>query len=207
VLVPSGVPAPPPPADTLPNNAALPPPPPAPPPPFPPAPEGPGGPPPPSTLPVTSTADDANQPGTLRYDVAHAQSGDTILLTGAVKSGIVLTQGELLLTQNVAIRSAGNHQVRISGDHLSRVFQVAPGAQLSLSNLILTDGNGVASPTSSHRNDDQGGAIFVDSGGTLTVNSSTLSGNSAFFAGGAIESVSATVNVNDSTLSGNSASA
>ena len=49
----------------------------------------------PSTLTVTSTADDVNQPGTLRYDVAYAQSGDTILLTEAVESGIVLTQGEL----------------------------------------------------------------------------------------------------------------
>jgi hypothetical protein len=160
----------------------------------------------PSTLPVTSTADDANQPGTLRYDVAHAQSGDTILLTGAVKGGIVLTHGELLLNQNVAIKSAGSHQIRISGDGLSRVFEVAPGTQVSLSNLVLTGGNGMASPTSSTRNDGQGGAILVDSGGTLTVNSSTLSGNSAAFAGGAIESHSGTVNVNDSTLSGNSAS-
>ena len=160
----------------------------------------------PSTLPVTSTADDANQPGTLRFDVAHARSGDTILLTGAVKGGIVLTQGELLLNQNVAIKSAGSHHIGISGGGLSRVFEVASGAQVSLSNLILTGGNGVASPTSGDRNDGHGGAILVDSGGTLTVNRSTLSGNSAFFAGGAIESLSGTVNVNDSTLTGNSAS-
>jgi hypothetical protein len=157
----------------------------------------------PSTLPVTSTADDANQPGTLRYDVAHAQGGDTILLTGAVKSGIVLTQGELLLNQHVAIRSAGNHHITISGDGLSRVFEVTPGAQVSLSNLVLTGGDGVASPTSSHPHDGQGGAILVDSGGTLTINSSTLSGNSAAFAGGAIENCCGTVNVNDSALSGN----
>ena len=32
----------------------------------------------PSTLPVTSVADNVNQRGTLRYDVAHAHSGDTI---------------------------------------------------------------------------------------------------------------------------------
>jgi hypothetical protein len=159
----------------------------------------------PSTLRVTSTADDANQPGTLRYDVAHAQSGDTILLTGAVKSGIVLTQGELLLNQNVAVKSAGGHHVGISGGGLSRVFEVAPGAQVCLSNLILTGGNGVAGPTGSNRDDGHGGAILVDSGGTLTVNRSTLSANSAAFAGGAIESRSGTVNVNDSALSGNSA--
>src|SRR5262249_11449745 len=126
------------------------------------------------------------------------------LLTGAVKSGIVLTQGELLLNQNVALRSAGNHHITISGDGLSRVFEVTPGAQVSLSNLVLTGGDGVASPTGSHPHDGQGGVILVDSGGTLTVNSGTLSGNSAAFAGGAIDA-SGTVNVNDSALSGNSA--
>src|SRR6516162_5858938 len=54
----------------------------------------------PSTIPVTSSLDDVTQRGTLRYAVAHAGNGDTILLTGAVKTtGITLTQGELLLTQ------------------------------------------------------------------------------------------------------------
>jgi hypothetical protein len=159
----------------------------------------------PSTLPVTSTADDVNQPGTLRYDVAHAQSGDTILLTGAVQDGIVLTQGELLLNQNVAVRSAGSHVIAISGDGRSRVFEVASGAQVSISQLILTGGDGVASPSSSDPNDGFGGAILVDSGGALTVDHSTLFGNSAAFVGGAIDTLSGTVNVNDSVLSGNSA--
>ncbi len=158
----------------------------------------------PSTLPVTSTADDVNQPGTLRYDVAHAQSGDTILLTGAVKGGIVLTQGELLLSQSVAITSAGSNQIPISGGGLSRVFEVAAGAQVSLSDLALTGGDGVASPTGSDPNDGIGGAILVDSG-TLTVNNSKLFGNSSAFFGGAIENFSGTVNANDSLLSGNSA--
>src|SRR5579875_4026198 len=69
----------------------------------------------PSTLTVTNSGDDVNMPGTLRYDIAHAQSGDTILLTGAVKSGIELTHGELVLNQDVTITSAGNHQITISG--------------------------------------------------------------------------------------------
>jgi hypothetical protein len=119
----------------------------------------------PSTLPVTSVADNVNQPGTLRYDVAHAHSGDTILLTGAVQSGIVLTQGELLLKQNVTITSAGNHHIQISGDGLSRVFEVASGAQVSLSKLILTGGDGVASPTRSDPKDGSGGALPTTSRG------------------------------------------
>src|SRR5215468_10729264 len=79
----------------------------------------------PSTLPVTSAVDDVNVQGTLRYDVAHAQSGDTILLTGAVKGGIVLNQGELVLNQNVTITTAGDQQIMISGGGNSRVFEVA----------------------------------------------------------------------------------
>jgi hypothetical protein len=60
----------------------------------------------PSTLTITSSGDDGNQAHTLRYAVAHAQSGDTILLTAAVKSPIVLTQGELVLSKNVTIEGA-----------------------------------------------------------------------------------------------------
>src|SRR5215831_6579693 len=53
-----------------------------------------------STIPVTSPLDDVSQHGTLRYAVAHAQDGDTILLTPAVgNAGITLTQGELILNQ------------------------------------------------------------------------------------------------------------
>lgn len=82
----------------------------------------------PSTLTVTSS-DDSMQPHTLRYEVAQAQSGDTILVTKAVKTPIVLTLGELSLTQNITIKTAGNNQATISGDGLSRVFEVTAGAK------------------------------------------------------------------------------
>ncbi len=159
----------------------------------------------PSTLTVTNPGDDVNVAGTLRYDVAHAQSGDTILITPALHGApIVLTQGELLLTQNVTIVGLPNNPETISGGGASRVFEVASGAQVSLSNLILTDGDGVASPTRSDPNDGGGGALLIDSGATLTVRDSTLSGNSATFGGGVFNF--GTLTVRDSTLCGNSAS-
>jgi hypothetical protein len=46
----------------------------------------------PSTLYVTSPLDDGSK-GTLRYDIAHAQSGDTIAMSPALTAPIVLTQG------------------------------------------------------------------------------------------------------------------
>src|SRR5438309_10233255 len=80
----------------------------------------------PSVLPVTSTLDDVSRRGTLRYAVAHANDGDTILLTGAVEqAGITLTQGELLLDrQGLAIQSVGNTPTTISGGGNSRIFEV-----------------------------------------------------------------------------------
>src|SRR5438477_2409575 len=98
----------------------------------------------PSTLPVTSPLDDVTQRGTLRYAVAHAGDGDTILLTGAVaQAGITLTQGELLLTQqNLTIRSAAApHPVTVSGGNSFRVFEVATGASVAFSNLTISGGN------------------------------------------------------------------
>jgi hypothetical protein len=77
-----------------------------------------------STLTVTSSADDVNQNHTVRYAVAHARSGDTIQLTAAIKSPIVLTQGELVVSQNVTIESVPSQTPTISGDGMSRVFEI-----------------------------------------------------------------------------------
>src|SRR5205085_4182415 len=116
---------------------------------------------------------------------------------------IVLTQGELLLSQNVAIKSAGNHQIMISGGGLSRVFEVAAGAQVSLSDLSLTGGDGVASPTGSNLGDGSGGAILVDSGSTLAVSNCALTGNQCPGGGGAIEDFGHTLTVTNSSFVGN----
>jgi hypothetical protein len=94
-----------------------------------------------SALPVTSAVDDVTQHGTLRYAVAHAHSGDTIVLAPALQSaGITLTQGELLLSQTgLTIKSGGNAPVTISGNNSSRVFEVAGGADVTLSNVLKTN--------------------------------------------------------------------
>src|SRR5206468_4819367 len=80
----------------------------------------------PSTLTVTSSADDM-QPHTLRYAVAHAQSGDTVLLTSAIKAPIVLTHGELLLTQNITIEHVANIQTTVCAAALSTDLDLASG--------------------------------------------------------------------------------
>jgi hypothetical protein len=145
----------------------------------------------PSTLVVTNPLDDANVQGTLRYDIAHAASGDTILITPALHgTPIVLTQGELYLNKDVTIEGLPNHSATISGNHNSRVFEVATGTQVTLKDLDITAGQS-----------NFGAAIY--NLGRLTISDSTLSDNSAVFGGGIFNLGSLTIS--DSTLSGNSA--
>ncbi len=149
----------------------------------------------PTVLPVTSTLDNVAVPGTLRYAVAHAQNGDTIdILTAAP---IALTKGELLLSHNVTILAPGKGAL-ISGSGISRVFEVAPQAQVRLVNLTLIDGNGTAGvATAVLPRDGDGGAILNE--GSLLVSGCTLAANTAR-TGGAIYNDHGTLFVTGSTL-------
>src|SRR5262245_8295910 len=111
---------------------------------------------------VTSPADNVNQPGTLRWAVAQATNGDTIDIRTI--QTIVLTQGELYLAHDLTINGVQGPQEsveEISGDHLSRVFEVAPAAHVNLAFLGLVFGNGVANnPSGTSGADNFGGAIL-----------------------------------------------
>jgi predicted outer membrane repeat protein len=128
----------------------------------------------PSTFAVTRADDNVAAKGTLGYAVANAASGDSILIAADLKNTpIVLTQGELLLNQNVTIKGVGNIPETISGGGLSRVFEIAAGANVTLSNLCITSGAGDPSdPTGGN-----GGAILND--GSLALNGCRLTGNGA----------------------------
>ena len=156
-----------------------------------------------STLTVTASGDDATQAGTLRYAVAHARSGDTILLTAAVKAPIVLSQGELVLSRDVTIESVPARTPTISGDGQSRIFEIAAGARVTLSDLNLSDGDGVANnPAGTSRDDGYGGAIL--NLGTLTVSGSSFTSNSARVDGGGLFN-DGTLTVSGSSFTSNSA--
>jgi hypothetical protein len=155
----------------------------------------------PSTLMVTNNLDNGGR-GTLRYDIAHAANGDTIEISPTLTAPIVLSQGELLLKKNLTIEGQSSQPETISGNSSSRVFEVAAHRTLTLTYLNLIDGNGLANPTDTSTYAYSGGAIL--NFGTLAVNNSTLSNNSAQYGGG-ILNAGGTVTVNSSTLSGNSA--
>ncbi len=151
-----------------------------------------------ATFNVTNTNN--NGAGSLRdaISLANAAPGaDTIDFTGsifkdAVPDQITLTSGELLINSDITIKGTGASKLSISGNNASRVFNITSG-KVTISGLLITQGKvtGFAS----------GGGIF--NGGTLTLNNSTVSGNTADFGGG-IEN-GGTLTVNNSTVSGNTA--
>src|SRR5262249_1600380 len=91
-------------------------------------------------------------------------AGDTITLAGS----------ELpVITHDVEIDGLGETQLAISGDHLSRIFEIAPGATLTI--IGLTIENGSAS---------EGGAI--ENHGNTNLLRSSIKGNYSYTKGGGI---------------------
>jgi hypothetical protein len=90
----------------------------------------------------------------------------------------------------------------ISGNFTSRVFEITSGAHVTLRNLVFTGGTGVADPEGP-RVIGEGGAIF--NSGELHIANSRLSGNRAHLGGGIFNEPGGTVWVQGSSLSGNTA--
>src|SRR6266852_2314324 len=170
----------------------------------------------PSTLTVLNNLDSGT--GSLRAEIAAAHNSDTIVFApGLDGQTITLTSGELLINHNVTITGPGASNLTVSGNHASRVFEVAKTVRsvtlsgLTISNAagggMLNEGTLTVSNSILSNNGGGGGGIHND--GTLTVSGSTLSGNSASNSsggnsGGGIYN-EGTATVSGSTLSGNSA--
>ena len=117
---------------------------------------------------------------------------------------------------NLTIAGNGDSLQRNSKSPAFRLFDVATGASLTLTNLTVNNGltsgagggilnNGtlsVSGCTLSGNSADSGGGIW---GGTMTVQNSTLSGNSADGVGGGIDNEVGSITISGSTLSHNSA--
>lgn len=142
----------------------------------------------PSTLTVTSS--DTFGFGTLRDEIARAQSGDTIVFAPSLDGGQVIHLGvgngwdpvypipvELLIDKNLTIQGPGAGKLTIDGDHAGRAFEIAPGAHVTISGLTIQDGVAAAGHTLDPAvNDGSGGGILNE--GTLTLSGCTVTGNS-----------------------------
>lgn len=157
-----------------------------------------------TTFTVTDLTDNSADPGSIRYAFDNLATGsaadtNTIQFSSAVcGQTIALSNGPLSTKQGVMIDNTTSIPVTISGEGSSTVLIINDSANVSISGLTITDGD-----TSTFA---QGGAISVeDSSAELTLVDSTISGNTGDYNGGAIFNNYGTVNIEYSTVSGNSA--
>jgi len=151
-----------------------------------------------ATIQVTTTADSGV--GSLRDAIARAQSGDEIRFSLASGAKITLTSGELTIPEakDLTINGTGVTNLTISGNNASRIFNIKSTAstvnQLTLKNLILSDGFATPEPPESDGTPadtgQRGGAILSGSTSTLTLDNVTFNDNKAIRGGGAIYSTS-----------------
>jgi hypothetical protein len=141
----------------------------------------------PSTLKVTNL-DDFGNPGSLRYEIAQANSGDTIAFDKNLAGVITLTgAGDLVISKSLTIKGPGQYQLTLTSQYYTdNLFDFLPGSRLievdgagttvAISGLTFTGGGGtVYGGVSGQPYDGYGGAIL--NFGTLTLSSCTLGGS------------------------------
>src|SRR5262249_7473392 len=172
----------------------------------------------PSTLTVLSTADSG--PGSLRAEIAAAQSGDTIVFDPSLAGQTInLTSGELVIDKSLTIQGTASGPEAISGG-ASRDFDVTTATPtVALANLQVgvghaKNGGGILNTGSLTLNycevvdnealeglNSKGGG--VDNLGTMVINNSAIGGNFANDGGGIANQ--GTMTITNSTLDGNGA--
>jgi hypothetical protein len=168
-----------------------------------------------ATYTVTTTADAGT--GSLRAAIASANAStivsDTINFTiPANDTGctagvctITLTSGALIVDSSAEegsltiANSTGASNLLISGNNASRVFFVISDANLTISGVTITKGNGTSTTFSGFNGD--GGGIFNN--GSLTLINSSVNGNTASSQGGGIRINGGTLILTNSTVNGN----
>ena len=182
---------------------------------------------------VTDVSDSATDTGSLRYAITQANAnsnpaGSLIQFdTAAFSSPQTITLASTLELSESAgpevIDGPGSAVLTISGNNAVRVFTVDTNVEAKLVGLTISDGH-VTTPANGGGISNSGGTLTIDactiSGnnaagygdpnggggiyntGTLTVTGSTISGNQAASFGGGIDNLGK-LEVTDSTISGN----
>jgi len=177
-------------------------------------------------------------PGTLRQAVldANAAAGpDVIVFDESLVGTIVLTTGDIDITDSVTIQGPGADVITVSGNNASRIFYLYNAADAAndvvISGLTLTDGfdvgqgGAIASwgdnltldemTLTDNESDGEGGGLFFDGNsigegdgwvGELVITDSIISGNVARSGGGVyVDDTGGEVTIERTTFLGNDA--
>jgi Bacterial Ig-like domain len=179
-----------------------------------------------SAFQCTSAPNDCSFRGASLVSSLNGQS-DTVNFASGIRGTLVLERGPYTITNDspaddVSIVGPGASELSVSGNNLSRVFDIDSGAKATISGLTIKngkapdfeDGGGIrnfgsltlTNSTVSTNTADFGGGIYNFGGSLtlLTLNSSTVSSNDAR-RGGGIYTQQGKVTLNNSTVSGNTA--
>jgi len=130
----------------------------------------------PSPTPIVHTVTNTNDsgPGSLRQALADANNDDIIGF--AVTGTIGLTSGELVVNRSITISGPGANNLVVDGNAKDRVFHIASGETVTISDLTITNGYTTGFGGGIHNED-----------ATLTLNGCTITNNSSSsYPGGAI---------------------
>ena len=170
---------------------------------------------------VVASLEDTYAPGRLRYEIACAAPGDTLVFDPSLAGGtFLMIDGQLTLDKDLVLDGTGLG-ITLDAQGASRVLEVLGGASVELLGFTLTggleaDGGGVMNfgeldlrqcIVTGNQATDTGGGVATYGGGTLVLYESVVSANNATNSGGGVYSngpASATV-VTLSTITGNSA--
>ena len=130
------------------------------------------------TLTVTSANDSGA--GSLRQALIDAQPGDTIIFRPNFPGTILLSSGELVVSNSLTILGPGPLNLRIDAAYNSRVFNIQAGEVVTLSGLTIMNGSaqgatGSSDNSSPNGGPGQGGGII--NAGLLTLTNCTVLGN------------------------------
>lgn len=148
-------------------------------------------------------------------------AGTFRLTRGGANEGLAST-GDLDILDSVNIVGAGSNSTFIDGNDLDRIFEIMPGARVTISNVTIRNGSAVNAgavlnsgaliitdsviegSVATGETTSVGGAIG-NSFGLLSLNRVTVRNNSATLNGGGLYNNSGTVSIVDSTFTGNAA--
>jgi predicted outer membrane repeat protein len=168
---------------------------------------------------VTNCSGSPSVPGSLPYEVAAANPGDTVTFALSPPCSTITLASTITISQDLTITGPGSGALAVSGNNAVGIFSVNSGVTATISGLTLQDGSTgsdggainnsgtltVSNSTLSNNTAFEGGGIYSD--GTVTLTNSTVADNTGTSDGAGIVTIfTSTLTITDSTISGNTAS-